>query len=288
MARGGTSLAIAACLTVPAVALLGTSTGRRIAGGDFQQLFSVAAPALLLATALLVARRPSTRLARSRLAGAGIAVAGTAAAFEAARLISGWWLIVGRGLKLEPVFLATTGIAGLALVGGFAALVTGSKQARPGGGHTVPVLLGAATIAVPILPWFLLVGDGAAVIVFDDLAEPAFSAFPGDPATLAALGILLSGLVLALLSTLARPDPGRGGRIADGVAGVGLVLVLCGYGFYLARGIELHRRFPEGALWPGLNVAPLLLAGVATWAHLRAHRAREASATVFAPRPEEP
>lgn len=273
--RRGRSLAAALFIAAPAIVMVATPGGRGVMADGFMQLSTIGLPTSLLA-ALLAAGHFGAAWTRSRPAGAVLALAGTAVAFQGARLISGWWLILGRGLNLESLFLRTTGLAAIAVVGGLFALVEGVYHARGGASGTTATLAGVGIVLVPLLPVFLLTGDGVAVVVFDDLAEPAFSRFPGDTTTLTALLVLLGGLVAALVGGMLPLDAPVARRLAHLAVGAGVLAVAGGYAWHVVRGLSVETGDTGGAIWPGVNVAPVVLALAAGILHLRRARSRRA------------
>lgn len=272
--RRGRLLAAAVLVGVPAVLLVATPAGRGVMANGFMQVASIGLPASAVTVLLGAVQVTGAGWARSRLAGAVLALAGTAVAFEGARLVSGAWLILGRGLQLEALFLSTTGAAVVAIVGGVIALGEGARLARAEGSGLVARLAGLAVVAVPLSPVFLLTGDGVAVVVFDDLAEPAFSQFPGDTATLAALVVMLAGLTLVLVSGLVSPTARPAAHLQEALLGSGVLAVVGGYVWHVVRGLSVDTSTTGGALWPGVNVLAVLLAIGAAVAHLAGARSR--------------
>lgn len=241
----------------------------------FMQLAALALPASAVAVALLAGHVFGPGWTRSRLAGGILAVAGTAVGVEGTRLISRWWLILGRQLGLSTFFLSSTGLAAVAVLGGILALLEGIHHARREASGATAALAGLGIVLVPLLPVFLLTGDGVAVIVFDDLAEPTFSRFPGDTATLSAFLVLLGGLVLTHVGGLFSGGGRVRRRLAHAAVGGGVLAVLSGYAWHVARGLSVDTGGSGGSIWPGVNVVPVLLALAAGIVHLRHARARE-------------
>lgn len=101
--------------------------------------------------------------------------------------------------------------------------------------------------------------------------------FVGFLAGVAGFGLVLLGLLLALLSSLRmlsvlrRPDKGH---VARGIAVAGLVLALCGVALFFAAELSPFRRTVDrGAPW--LSALSLVLAALAG---VRAGRKRAAPA----------
>lgn len=244
----------------PLAALLLSPAGRGLLADDLlllKTLYLPAASVLVVTTLLLSAGLPTA--AWTRRVGLLHGLAGALTSFEAARVLSTLWLLLGRGLLLDAGLGLTLVAAGIALLAGVAALAPGARAAdaprhRP---DVSVVLAGLGLTAVPLLPWFLLQGEtGAAVLLFNDLTDPAFSEFPQDPRLRLALWSVAGGLAAALALALGT-SRWRGTLPRAGLVGLALAWAVVGHVLYFVRAGEATGS-PEISVWPGINVLPAL------------------------------
>lgn len=289
MAREARRLAIALATLAPAVLLVATPQGRSIAAGDFLQLYSVFLPACTITGLTVLARTVSVGGARSETARLLQGVAGGAAAFEGARVPATLWLLLGRGLIPGPRLLTASAVALVAVLGGLLAV----WEASPGGpgdrSRWTPRLAALGLVAAALLPWFLLTGEGIAVVLFNDVTEPRFSEFPVDATSAALLWTIVAGLGGLLVGSL-TPTSTRAGPIPVGGAflALGTLALIGGYAVLLWQGAQLSARFDGGTFWPGVNVAPVLLGGVAAWTRRSAGSDRPEGEVAFAVEARDP
>lgn len=243
-------------LAAAAIATLATQRGRAVSTGDFLLLRSVFLPAAGLAGVSAWLRPTPSRRA---WLGPVMAASGAIAAFVAGRVLSTFWLLVGRGLALDVPFLAAAAAALVALVAGCVLVAAGTDRVDEEARSRARWCL-FGLVAVPLIPWLLIVGEGVSVVVFNDLTAGAFSEFPVRPRMAAGLwavaaGIGLAGVAATLRETSVRVD--RWGTSA------GVLAVAMGYGVYGWQTWVLNGEFPPGLVLPLANYVPLLSAIVA-------------------------
>lgn len=245
-----------------AVATVATSRGRTVSTDNFLLLRTVFLPAATLAAAAALARpTPSRR----RWQGPVLAVAAAVTAFEAGRVLSTFWLLWGRGIRLDVPFLAAAGVALVALAAGCVLVAAGTRAEGPARARSRARWCLFGVVAVPLIPWLVLVGGGTGAVTFNDLTDPAFSSFPVRGPMAAGLWTLTVGLGLAGASAALRQ---RSTRLDRWGTGLGVLAVAVGYAVYGWQTWVLNGAFPAGRVLPLANYVPLAAAVVA-WIKLR-------------------
>lgn len=244
-------------LAATVVATLATERGRTVSADDFLLLRSVFLPAASLA-AVAAWARPTPR--RRRWLGPAMAAFGAVAAFEAGRVVSTFWLLVGRGLRLDVAFLAAAGVALVALVAGSVLVLAGTRREGANRARSRARWCLFGLVSIPSIPWLLIVGEGASVVVFNDLTAGSFSSFPVRPHMAAGLWTLTGGIGLAGVAATLR---GASARVDRWGTVLGVLAVAVGYGVYGWQTWVLNGEFPLGLVLPLANYVPLLGAIVA-------------------------
>lgn len=268
-------LGVAAGLAFIPAALLGASEpGHMLAEGDFLQLQSLGLPAagVLVLAGLLVLLSSHLGPKRRRILGSVLALAGATLAFEGARVLSTFWLLWGRGLLVEPGILTYSGGALIWLVAGVLALLEGSRTLRsgPDPGRAAVIIAGLGLVAIPLLPWVLLTGDGQATLLFNDFTDAIFSDFPLQPALRWAMWTIAGGLAWTTLAARwTQPWIGQRPWARGLVVGLGPLAVVGGHVVYVVEVLGLQDALRFGSLYPGFNVLPILAALTVAWHLLR-------------------